>query len=170
MSLAIKAEQLCKSYWIKVPQDDGRSKPLEKLALRDVSFEVQEGEVLGIIGRNGSGKSTLLKILSRITIPTRGRAPVYGSTAPLLEVGTGMHPEMTGRENIFLNGTLLGMPKKEIARQLDAIVDFAGVAEYVDTPIKRYSSGMKLRLAFAVAAYLSVDIMIVDEVLAVGDA
>jgi len=170
MSLAIKAEQLCKSYWIKVPQADGRSKPVEKLALRDVSFEVQEGEVLGIIGRNGSGKSTLLKILSRITVPTRGRATVYGSTAALLEVGTGMHPEMTGRENIYLNGALLGMNKSEISAKFDEIVEFAEVSEYSETPIKHYSSGMKLRLAFAVAAYLSADVIIVDEVLAVGDA
>jgi lipopolysaccharide transport system ATP-binding protein len=138
-------------------------------ALKDVSFKVKHGEVLGIIGRNGAGKSTLLKILSRITSPTRGRAVVRGTVAALLEVGTGMHPEMTGRENIFLNGALLGMPRRETADRFEEIVEFAEIREYIDTPIKRYSSGMRLRLAFAVAAYLSADVMIVDEVLAVGD-
>lgn len=149
---------------------DGRLKKVEKHALHDFSIEVKEGEVFGIIGRNGAGKSTLLRILSRITVPTSGRAVVYGRVASLLEVGTGMHPEMTGRENIFLNGALLGMSKADIRTKLEEIIEFAGVPEYIDTPIKRYSSGMKLRLAFAVAAHLAADVMIVDEVLAVGDA
>ena len=170
MSAAIRAEGLSKVYKIRTRQPDGWTRRIQKHALRDVSFELSEGEVFGIIGRNGAGKSTLLKILSRITVPTRGRVTVYGSVASLLEVGTGMHPEMTGRENIFLNGALLGMAKQDIAKQFDKILEFAGVAEYIDTPIKRYSSGMKLRLAFAVAAHLSADVMIVDEVLAVGDA
>ena len=139
-------------------------------ALRDVSFEVAEGEVFGIIGRNGAGKSTLLKILSRITTPSAGRAMMRGRVASLLEVGTGFHPDLTGRENVFLNGMLLGMPRREVERVFDEIVDFAGLETYIDTPIKRYSSGMQLRLAFAVAAHLAADTIIVDEVLAVGDA
>lgn len=139
-------------------------------ALQGISFSVQPGEVLGIIGRNGAGKSTLLKILSRITAPSTGTYTLRGRVASLLEVGTGMHPELTGRENIYLNGAILGMRKREIDRKLDAIVDFAGVARYLDTPVKRYSSGMHVRLGFAVAAHLEPDILIVDEVLAVGDA
>lgn len=139
-------------------------------SLKDVNFEVKQGEVLGIIGRNGAGKSTLLKILSKVTAPTTGRIKVKGRIASLLEVGTGFHPELTGRENIFLNGAILGMTKAEIRSKFDEIVDFAGVERYVDTPVKRYSSGMYVRLAFAVAAFLEPEILIVDEVLAVGDA
>ncbi|TXB63792.1 ABC transporter ATP-binding protein [Phaeodactylibacter luteus] len=139
-------------------------------ALRDINLEVQQGEVLGIIGKNGAGKSTLLKILSRVTGPTTGRITAHGRIASLLEVGTGFHPELTGRENIYLNGAILGMTKQEIRSKFDEIVDFAGVAKYVDTPVKRYSSGMYVRLAFAVAAHLEPEILIVDEVLAVGDA
>jgi lipopolysaccharide transport system ATP-binding protein len=139
-------------------------------ALKDVSFDVQEGEVLGVIGRNGAGKSTLLKILSRITEPTSGRAVIRGRVSSLLEVGTGFHPELSGRENVYLNGTILGMTKPEIDRKFDEIVDFSGVEKFLDTPIKRYSSGMKVRLAFAVAAHLEPEILIIDEVLAVGDA
>ena len=139
-------------------------------AAQDVSFDVAQGEVVGVIGRNGAGKSTLLKILSRITAPTAGEIDLYGRVGSLLEVGTGFHPELTGRENIFLNGAILGMSKAEIRRQFDAIVDFAGVAKFLDTPVKRYSSGMYVRLAFAVAAHLESEILIVDEVLAVGDA
>ena len=139
-------------------------------ALKDVSFEVNEGEVVGIIGRNGAGKSTLLKILSRITEPTKGKVPLRGRVASLLEVGTGFHPELTGGENIFLNGAILGMTRAEIKRKFDEIVDFAGVERFLDTPVKRYSSGMYVRLAFAVAAHLEPEILILDEVLAVGDA
>ena len=139
-------------------------------ALSDVNFDIQKGDVVGIIGRNGAGKSTLLKVLSRITEPTRGRIDLYGRVGSLLEVGTGFHPELTGRENIFLNGAILGMQKSEIARQFDAIVDFSGTEQFLDTPVKRYSSGMYVRLAFAVAAHLNPEILIVDEVLAVGDA
>jgi lipopolysaccharide transport system ATP-binding protein len=139
-------------------------------ALKDIDFEVKQGEVLGIIGRNGAGKSTLLKILSRTTTPTTGYVKMKGKVASLLEVGTGFHPELSGRENIFLNGAILGMARKEIQRKFDEIVDFAGIERYIDTPVKRYSSGMYVRLAFAVAAYLEPEILIVDEVLAVGDA
>jgi lipopolysaccharide transport system ATP-binding protein len=139
-------------------------------ALKDINFEVNQGEVLGIIGRNGAGKSTLLKILSKVTTPSTGRIKVKGRIASLLEVGTGFHPELTGRENIFLNGAILGMTKEEIRKKFDEIVDFAGVERYIDTPVKRYSSGMYVRLAFAVAAFLEPEILIIDEVLAVGDA
>jgi len=139
-------------------------------ALRDIDFEVQQGEVVGLIGKNGAGKSTLLKVLSKVTGPSKGKAYLKGRVGSMLEVGTGFHPELTGRENIFLNGTILGMRKKEVAKKLDAIVDFAGVARYLETPVKRYSSGMTVRLAFAVAAHLEPEILLVDEVLAVGDA
>lgn len=139
-------------------------------ALRDVDFKIEQGDAVGIIGRNGAGKSTLLKLLSKVTKPTTGNIKVKGRIASLLEVGTGFHPEMTGRENIFLNGAILGMTRREIKSKFDEIVDFAGVERYVDTPVKRYSSGMYVRLAFAVAAHLESEILIVDEVLAVGDA
>lgn len=139
-------------------------------ALKDINFDVRQGEVLGIIGRNGAGKSTLLKILSRTTTPTTGSVKIKGRIASLLEVGTGFHPELSGRENIFLNGAILGMTKREIKSKFDEIVDFAGVERYIDTPVKRYSSGMYMRLAFGVAAHLEPEILIVDEVLAVGDA
>ena len=139
-------------------------------ALKDINFEVKRGEILGIIGKNGAGKSTLLKILSKVTGPTTGAIKSKGRIASLLEVGTGFHPEMTGKENIFLNGAILGMTKKEIASKLDEIIEFSGCERYVETPVKRYSSGMKVRLAFAVAAFLEPDILVVDEVLAVGDA
>lgn len=138
-------------------------------ALKDIDFEIEKGDVVGIIGRNGAGKSTLLKILSRTTAPTTGKVNIKGRVASLLEVGTGFHPELTGRDNIFLNGAILGMTKNEIKRKFDEIVDFAGVERYIDTPVKRYSSGMYVRLAFAVAAHLESEILIVDEVLAVGD-
>lgn len=139
-------------------------------ALRDISFKVEQGDVVGIIGKNGAGKSTLLKLLSRITSPSTGSIRYQGRIASLLEVGTGFHPEMTGRENIYMNGSIMGMTKKEITRKLDEIVDFAGVERYLDTPVKRYSSGMTVRLGFAVAAFLEPEILVVDEVLTVGDA
>jgi lipopolysaccharide transport system ATP-binding protein len=139
-------------------------------SLRDINFEIQQGDAVGIIGRNGAGKSTLLKILSRVTTPTTGKINIKGRVASLLEVGTGFHPELNGRENIYLNGAILGMRKREIDRKLDEIIDFSGVERYIDTPVKRYSSGMYVRLAFAVAAHLESEILIVDEVLAVGDA
>lgn len=138
-------------------------------ALRDISFQVKHGEVVGLIGRNGAGKSTLLKVLSRITAPTSGRARLYGRVSSLLEVGTGFHAELTGRENMYLNGTILGMSKAEIDRKFDEIVAFSGIERFIDTPVKRYSSGMKVRLGFAVAAHLEPEILLVDEVLAVGD-
>lgn len=139
-------------------------------SLRDINFEIEQGDAVGIIGRNGAGKSTLLKVLSKVTKPTTGHISTNGRIASLLEVGTGFHPEMTGRENVFLNGAILGMTRKEIKRKFDEIVDFSGVERYIDTPVKRYSSGMYVRLAFAVAAHLESEILIVDEVLAVGDA
>src|SRR5678810_798774 len=151
-------------------EDWSSDEPDTYWALKDVSFEVGQGEVLGVIGRNGAGKSTLLKVLSRITEPTEGEARIRGRVSSLLEVGTGFHPELTGRENIFLNGAILGMTRGEVTRKLDAIVAFAEVEQFLDTPVKRYSSGMYVRLAFAVAAHLDPEILIVDEVLAVGDA
>lgn len=155
---------------LKIPAGRAGPRPNTMWALRETSLTIDEGETLGIIGRNGAGKSTLLKLLSRITEPTTGRAVIHGRVSSLLEVGTGFHPELTGRENIFLNGTILGMRRREISEKLDAIIDFSEVGAFVDTPVKRYSSGMTVRLAFAVAAHLEPDVMIVDEVLAVGDA
>ena len=149
--------------------DDGETGDDVLWALKDVSFEVKQGEVLGIIGRNGAGKSTLLKILSRITPPTTGQITINGRVASLLEVGTGFHPELTGRENVYLNGTILGMTKAEVDRKFEEIVDFSGVEKFIDTPVKRYSSGMNVRLAFSVAAHLEPEILLIDEVLAVGD-
>jgi lipopolysaccharide transport system ATP-binding protein len=198
--IAVKVENLSKAYrlgmkeqihdtltgvmasWVKAPirnfrnlrklsSFDGNKESDDVLwALKDVSFEVKHGEVLGIIGRNGAGKSTLLKILSRITDPTLGQAIINGRVGSLLEVGTGFHLELTGRENVYMNGTILGMTKKEIDRKFAEIVDFSGVEKFLDTPVKRYSSGMKVRLAFSVAAHLEPEILIIDEVLAVGDA
>ena len=187
--IAIRVEGLSKRYRLvagagrsryKTLQEDllalprrlaGRQRPKEEFwALRDISFEVKQGEVLGIIGRNGAGKSTLLKILSRITEPTRGQAEIYGRVGSLLEVGTGFHSELTGRENIYLSGAVLGMTRQEVRRKFDEIVAFAGVEQFLDTPAKHYSSGMYMRLAFAVAAHLEPEILLIDEVLAVGDA
>jgi lipopolysaccharide transport system ATP-binding protein len=189
MSAAIHAEGLSKQYTIgqlrpaygtlrdsivhgvKRLRTGHVHEPREKIwALRDVSFAVEEGQALGVIGANGAGKSTLLKILSKITAPTEGRAEIRGRVGSLLEIGTGFHPELTGRENIYLNGSILGMKRAEINRAYDAIVEFSGVQKFIDTPVKRYSSGMYVRLAFSVAAHFEPEIMIVDEVLAVGDA
>jgi lipopolysaccharide transport system ATP-binding protein len=155
---------------IDTQQGSRKHKNEQVKILEDINFEINKGEAVGIIGKNGAGKSTLLKILSRITSPTTGRIKIYGRLASLLEVGTGFHPELTGRENIFLNGALLGMKKNEIMSKFDEIVEFSGIAKFIDTPVKRYSSGMYVRLAFAVAAHLESEILIVDEVLAVGDA
>ena len=185
--VAIRAENLSKSYKLAHARRTATTlaealisrlrHPLRKRedtetfwALRDVSFEVAHGEVIGVVGRNGAGKSTLLKVLSRITPPTSGRVELFGRVGSLLEVGTGFHRELTGRENIYLNGAVLGMRRSDIERQFDAIIDFAGVEKFLDTPVKHYSSGMYVRLAFAVAAHLEPEILIVDEVLAVGDA
>jgi lipopolysaccharide transport system ATP-binding protein len=193
---AIRAEHLSKRYQIGAAQGalqyrtlreslvEAAGAPLRRLrslrgsapseetiwALKDVSFEAQPGEVIGIIGRNGAGKSTLLKILSRITDPTEGRVRICGRVASLLEVGTGFHPELTGRENIYLNGSILGMTRREMQRKFDAIVAFAEVEQFIDTPVKRYSTGMYLRLAFAVAVHLEPEVLVIDEILAVGDA
>ena len=172
-ALAIRAEGLGKAYSLgeqSTLMSVGRNTPRRlHWALDDISFDIRHGEAVGIIGHNGAGKSTLLKLLARITEPTRGQATIYGRVASLLEVGTGFHPELTGRENIFMNGSILGMRRAEIARHFDEIVDFAGVEKFIDTPVKRYSSGMQMRLAFSVAAHLQPEILIIDEVLAVGD-
>jgi lipopolysaccharide transport system ATP-binding protein len=189
MPVAIEAQELSKRYRIGQMQAAygtlrdsmartaarlaGRVDPHERQeiwALRDVSFSVREGEVLGVIGRNGAGKSTLLKVMTRITAPTTGRAIIRGRVGSLLEVGTGFNPELTGRENVFLNGSILGMKRREIQRKLGDIVEFSGIEQFIDTPVKRYSSGMHVRLAFSVAAHLEPEILLVDEVLAVGDA
>jgi len=189
MTTAVTVEQLSKLYRIgelqsaygtlrdslaaagrRLVRRDHRPHDEDLWALKDVSFELREGDVLGVIGRNGAGKSTLLKILTRITTPTEGRATIRGRVGSLLEVGTGFHPELTGRENVFLNGSVLGMKQRDIARKFPDIVEFSGVEKFIDTPVKRYSSGMSVRLAFAVAAHLEPEVLLVDEVLAVGDA
>ena len=167
---ALQHETMLREALIGMFRPGRRTRPEILLALNDLSFSVNEGEVVGLIGRNGAGKSTLLKVLSRITYPTSGRVRVRGRVASLIEVGTGFHDELTGRENIYLNGSILGMRKREIDARLEQIIDFAGVEQFVDTPIKRYSSGMRLRLGFAVAAHMDPDVLFVDEVLAVGDA
>lgn len=181
-NVAIRVSGVSKRYEIGKAKDgslrgtlsslfkSGAAQKDEFWALKDVSFEVKKGEVIGIIGKNGAGKSTLLKILSQITKPTEGRIEINGRVASLLEVGTGFHPELTGRENVFLNGTILGMTRKEVEDKFDEIVAFSGVEKFIDTPVKHYSSGMYVRLAFAVAAHLEPEILIIDEVLAVGDA
>lgn len=182
MSIAIKVSNLSKKYLIGIKkaadlrsqihaifQFNAKSQD-DFMALNDISFEINKGEVVGIIGKNGAGKSTLLKILSQITRPSSGIIEINGRIASLLEVGTGFHPELTGRENIFLNGTILGMTRKEVATKFDEIVAFSGIEKFIDTPVKHYSSGMYVRLAFAVAAHLEPEILIIDEVLAVGDA
>ena len=171
-SLRESLTETAKSAWrrLRAPSPDAAGRPSAFWALRDVSFDVGIGEVIGIIGRNGAGKSTLLKILSRITEPTSGCAVIRGRVGSLLEVGTGFHPELSGRENIYMNGAVLGMRKAEIVRKFDEIVAFADIGPFLDTPVKRYSSGMQVRLAFAVAAHLEPEVLIVDEVLAVGDA
>lgn len=182
MSTAISIKNVSKKYVIGKQKDGslrgtlagmfsgGKSDSEEFWALNDVSFDIQQGDVVGIIGKNGAGKSTLLKILSQITKPTTGSIEINGRVASLLEVGTGFHPELTGRENVYLNGTILGMTRKEVKAKFDEIVAFSGVEKFIDTPVKRYSSGMYVRLAFAVAAHLEPEILIIDEVLAVGDA
>lgn len=182
MSTAISIKNVSKKYVIGKQKDGslrgtlagmfsgGKSDSEEFWALNDVSFDIQQGDVVGIIGKNGAGKSTLLKILSQITKPTKGSIEINGRVASLLEVGTGFHPELTGRENVYLNGTILGMTRKEVKAKFDEIVAFSGVEKFIDTPVKRYSSGMYVRLAFAVAAHLEPEILIIDEVLAVGDA
>ncbi len=185
--IAIRVREISKSYRIhhqignratnlgeavmqKLRKPFNRSADEVFWALKDINAEINSGEVIGVVGRNGAGKSTLLKILSRVTEPTEGRIELFGRVGSLLEVGTGFHPELTGRENIFLNGAILGMRRSEIVRHFDAIVDFSGVEKFIDTPVKRYSSGMYVRLAFAVAAHLNPEILVIDEVLAVGDA
>ena len=180
--VAIKVSNLSKHYMIGKQKDGslrgtlsslfkaGNSSSDEFWALKDLNFEINKGDVIGIIGKNGAGKSTLLKILSQITAPTTGRVEIDGRVASLLEVGTGFHPELTGRENIYLNGTILGMTRKEVKAKFDEIVEFSGINKFIDTPVKHYSSGMYVRLAFAVAAHLEPEILVIDEVLAVGDA
>jgi lipopolysaccharide transport system ATP-binding protein len=183
--LAIRAERIGKRYRLGARQPYRRVgeallKPFRRTtrrernpflwALRDVTFEVQQGEMLGVIGSNGAGKTTLLRVLSKITLPTQGKAEIWGRVGTLLEVGTGFHPELTGRENVFLNGAILGMSRRETASKYDQIVDFAAIQEFMDTPVKHYSSGMRVRLAFSVAAHLEPEILFIDEVLAVGDA
>ncbi|MGZ8144992.1 MAG: ABC transporter ATP-binding protein, partial [Methylosarcina sp.] len=169
-SLSNSVRSLARRFRHPFQANSGTTRLEEFWALQDINFEIKPGERIGIIGRNGAGKSTLLKILSRITAPTTGKAVIHGRVASLLEVGTGFHPELTGRENIFLNGAILGMRKAEIKSKFDEIVAFAEIEKFLDTPVKRYSSGMYVRLAFAVAAHLEPEILIVDEVLAVGDA
>jgi lipopolysaccharide transport system ATP-binding protein len=169
----VEVRNLSKSYRItQIAQADGQGAERDKViwALRNVSFEVFPGEVVGIVGRNGAGKSTLLKILSRIVRPTTGEADIYGRLGSLLEIGTGFHPDLTGRENVYLNGAIIGMRRDEIKRKFDEIVAFSEIEEFLDTPVKHYSSGMQVRLAFSVAAHFEPEILVLDEVLAVGDA